>query len=57
MLGELAVLTPSPPVPLDLDLLQRAAEVTSLSESCGERFQPCAHAIQKAAIERNSAVR
>ncbi len=42
---------------LDLDLLQRAAEVTALPESWRERFQTRADAIQKAAIERNAAVR
>ena len=42
---------------LDLDLLQRAAAVTALPESWRERFQMRADAIQKATIERNSAVR
>jgi MOSC domain-containing protein YiiM len=42
---------------LDLDLLQRAAQVMALPESWRERFQTRAHLIQKAAIERNSAVR
>ena len=41
---------------LDLNLLLRAAEVTALPESWRERFQTRAHAIQKAVIERNSAV-
>jgi MOSC domain-containing protein YiiM len=42
---------------LDLELLQRAAQATALPESWRERFQARAEAIQKAAIERNSAVR
>lgn len=43
---------------LDLELLQRAAQVTTLPESWRERFHTRAVAIQKAmAIERNSAVR
>ncbi|HTR23477.1 MAG TPA: MOSC domain-containing protein [Terriglobales bacterium] len=42
---------------LDLDLLHRAAAVTALPESWRERFQTRADAIQKAMIERNSAVR
>jgi MOSC domain-containing protein YiiM len=42
---------------LDRELLQRAANVTALPESWRERFQTRAEAIQKAVIERNSAVR
>lgn len=42
---------------LDLDLLRRAAAVTALPESWRERFQMRSEAIQKAMIERNSAVR
>jgi len=42
---------------LDLELLQRAAAATALPESWREHFHTRAHAIQKATIERNSAVR
>ncbi len=42
---------------LDPDLLHQAAQVRVLPESWRERFQARADALQKAAIERNSAVR
>ena len=42
---------------LDLELLQRAAAVTTLPESWRERFHARAHAIEKATIERKAAVR
>ena len=42
---------------LDLELLQRGAAAVALPESWREHFHTRAHAIQKAAIERNSAVR
>jgi len=42
---------------LDLGLLRRAAAVTALPEGWRERFQARADAIQKAVIERNTAVR